>query len=452
MNTNISKESSQGGTLGLMACVAIIVGGMIGSAIFSLSGLTIVDAGPSATVSWIIAAVIMLIYALCVAELSTIFPKSGGVFVFPAKALGKNPQQGSLWGWLSTWGYINANIVAVAFSAVYISIYLGAGFGISNEWQVPLAIISILFCLLLNALRVAVAGKVNGILVSGLVLALGIFIVVAFFGDKWNTTLLTPFFSQGQAGIFGFLSAVPTAMMAYGSIVAIAFMVGDVKNPQKNVPKSILIAMAIVAFLYVMVILATSGIITAEFLQENPGLTYIPLYAAANSKLTAFPWLSKVISIAAILALLTTMLVLIALTSRAMQASSENKLLPKLFAKKGKGGTPLFSSAIFSLVSIALACFPVFTQDIIGFAALFSVVTITINFISLIVARKKFPNGENRFHAPGGKILPIAGMALIAVCYIPDIANGGWLIWVYSIIWYAVGFAIYWFSNARKGL
>lgn len=452
MNKNVSGESSQGGTLGLMACVAIIVGGMIGSAIFSLSGLTILDAGPSATVSWIIAAVIMLIYALCVAELSTIFPKSGGVFVFPTKALGKTEKEGSLWGWLSTWGYINANIVAVAFSAIYVSIYLGAGFGISNDWQVPLAIISILFCLLLNALRVAVAGKVNGVLVSGLVIALGIFIVVALFGDKWDTSLLTPFFSQGRAGNFGFLSAVPTAMMAYGSIVAIAFMVGEVKNPQKTVPKSILIAMSIVTFIYVLVILATSGLIAADYLVANPGMTYIPLYAAVFTKLSAFPWLSKVISIAAILALLTTMLVLIALTSRAMQASSENKLLPKIFSKKGKGGTPLFSSLVFSLASIALACFPVFTQEIIGFAALFSVVTIAINFISLIVARKKFPNMENRFHAPGGKILPILGMALIAICYIPDIANGGWIIWVYSAVWYAVGFAIYWFSKARKGL
>ena len=452
MDKQTSSRSSEQGTLRLMACVAIIIGGMIGSAIFSLSGLTILDAGPSATVSWIIAAVIMLIYALCVAELSIIFPKSGGVFVFPAKALGKNEQQGSLWGWLSTWGYINANIVAVAFSAVYVSIYLGAGFGISNDWQIPLAILSILFCLLLNALRVAIAGKVNGILVSGLVIALDIFVVVAFFGGKWDTSLLTPFFSQGRAGNVGFLSAVPTAMMAYGSIVAIAFMVGEVKNPQKNVPKSILIAMSIVTFIYVLVILATSSLIAADYLKANPGMTYIPLYAAVFTKLSAFPWLSKVISIAAILALLTTMLVLIALTSRAMQASSENKLLPKIFSKKGKGRTPLFSSVIFSLASIALACFPVFTQEIIGFAALFSVVTIAINFISLIVARKKFPNIENRFHAPGGKVLPIAGMTLIAVCYVPDIINGGWIIWAYSIIWYAVGFIVWKLSKASKSI
>ena len=79
--------------IGLVSCVTMIAGGMIGSAIFSLSGMTMYNAGASAIVSWAIAAVIMLIYGLVCAELSTIFPKSGGVFVFPSKALGKKPPQ-----------------------------------------------------------------------------------------------------------------------------------------------------------------------------------------------------------------------------------------------------------------------------------------------------------------------------------------------------------------------
>lgn len=61
--------NNQGGSLGLVACVTMIAGGMIGSAIFSLSGLTVYQAGPSAILSWVIAAAIMLIYGLVVAEL-----------------------------------------------------------------------------------------------------------------------------------------------------------------------------------------------------------------------------------------------------------------------------------------------------------------------------------------------------------------------------------------------
>ncbi len=445
----MNKQNSSP-SLGLFACVTIIVGGMIGSAIFSLSGLTMFIAGPSAILSWLLAASIMLIYGLCVAELSSIFPKSGGVFVFPSKVLGKTEKEGSLWGWISTWGYVNANIVAVAFAAIYVSTYLGAGFGLSADLQVPLAIASILFCFLLNTLRISVTGKINNILVLGLIIALGVFVGVALFGGEWDASMLSPFFLQGSGGETGFLAAVPTAMVGYGSIVAIAFMVGEVKNPNKNVPKSIFIALFIVASVYAVVVLATTGLVSAQFLSENPGMRFIPLYAAVFTKLTAFPWLSKVVSIAAVLALLTTMLVVLALTSRAIQASADKKLLPALFAKTGATGTPVAATTLVALCSIVVSCFPAFTQQIVGFGALFATVTIVINIVSLIVARKKIDYIEGNFRAPGGNALPVLGLGLIVVCYIPDILNGGWVIWAYTLAWYAVGFLVYLCSKNRK--
>ena len=102
-----------------------------------------------------------------------------------------------------------------------------------------------------------------------------------------------------------------------------AFMVSEVKNPNKNVPKSVLIAMIIVLCLYLGIILATVGMVSAEFLMDNPGMQFIPLYAAAFTKLAAIPWVSKLISIAALLALLTTMLTVMSLTSRAIQAAAD---------------------------------------------------------------------------------------------------------------------------------
>ena len=81
----MTDNQNNGGSLGLGACIAMLVGGMIGSAIFSLSGLTMYTAGPAAIVSWIIAAAVMLIYGLIVSELSTIFPHSGGDLFFQLK-------------------------------------------------------------------------------------------------------------------------------------------------------------------------------------------------------------------------------------------------------------------------------------------------------------------------------------------------------------------------------
>ncbi len=446
-----NNQNNQGGSLGLLACVTMIAGGMIGSAIFSLSGLTVYLAGPSAILSWIIAAAIMLIYGLVVAELSTIFPKSGGVFVFPSKALGKTEKTGKLWGWISTWGYINANIVAIAFAAIYVGTYLGVGFPVFANLQIPLALGAIAFCFILNTLKFAVAGRLNNILVGVLILTMLIFICVGIFGGSWDSSQLVPFFSQGASGSTGFLSVVPTAMVGYGSIVAIAFMVSEVKNPNKNVPKSILIAMGIVVTLYSLIILATVGLITAGYLAENPGMRFIPLYAASFTKLTAYPWIAKIISISAVLALLTTMLVVIALTSRAIAATAEGGLLPEALGRSGKTGTPIYATILVAALGAIVSCFPEFTAEIVSLGALFAAITISINCVSLIVARKKNAYVPGNFRAPGGNVLPVVVLIILIICYIPDIIGGGWVLWLYTIVWYLLGFIIYsYYSRKNK--
>lgn len=440
----MSEEKNK---IGLFTCVTIIVGSMIGSAIFSLSGLTMYKAGPAAILSWVIAALIMLVYGLVCAELSTRFPRSGGVFVFPSKALGKNGKDSTLWGWISTWGYINANIVAVAFAAIYVATYLGAGFQLPNGMQIPLAIITVAICLLLNSIKFSVAGKLNSILVGALVASLSVYVIACFCGGSWDFSMLEPFFTQGKTGTFGFMAAVPTAMVGYGSIVAIAFMVSEVKNPSKNVPKAVLIAMSIVAIIYILIILATLGLVSASFLDENPGMRYIPLYAACFTKLSMFPWLSKVVSIAAILALVTTILVVLALTGRAIQAASIDGILPKVFAKSNRFGVPAFATSAVAILAAIISCFPSFTEQIVGFGTLFAAVTISINIISLYVARHKNLGTENIFTAPGGQFLPALSLVLIIACYIPDIISGGWIIWVYTIVWYALGIGIFKLSS-----
>ena len=355
-------DNKQGGKLGLLTCVTMIVGGMIGSAIFSLTGLTIFNAGPSALLSWGIAAIIMFAYGLIVAELATIFPRSGGVFVFPAKALGKKESTGKFWGWISTWGYINANIVAIAFAAIYVGTYLGVGFPIFADMQIPLAIGSVVIIFLLNTLKFSMAGKANNILVLGLVITLIIYGCVGLFSGNWDGAMLTPFFTQGAAGGSGFLAAVPTAMVGYGSIVAIAFMVSEVRDPNKNVPKSIVIAMSVVFALYLIVILSTVGLISAQYLSENPGMQFIPLYAAAFTKLASITWLGKLISVSAVLALFTTMLVVMALTSRAIAATAAGGMLPAKLAKEGKTGTPIYATILVTVCSIVISCFPQFVK------------------------------------------------------------------------------------------
>ena len=437
-------SNNENNKLGLLDSTTILIGGMIGSAIFSLSGMTIFNAGPASIISWIIAAVILFAYGLQTAELSTIYPSSGGVFVFPAKALGKSRKSRQIIGWISAWAYLFGCLGGAAFSATYVGTYLGVAFPSLNNAQVVIALATVVICGLLNLFNLSVTGKANTALTILLVATLVVFVVIALFSGKWDTTLFTPFFTQGAAGTTGFLTAIPIAMVAYGSIVAVAFMVGQIKDPNKTVPKAMIIAMAIVATLYVLVMVAVLGLVSSQFLQENPGMAYIPLYAAAFTSLSSIPWLTKLISISAVLALFTTIIVLIQLASRTLQAAAQDKVLPKCFAKENEKTKVAVVPTIVVIIAIGLlAAFPSFTIMIVSMGALSSALVVAIICITVVAARKQHPHVEGGFKAPGGNALPVITLMVLVACYVPDIVNGGWQIWVYTAGYLLIGYIIY---------
>jgi len=441
----MSNEQNDG-KLGLGAGVSILVGGMIGSAIFSLSGVTIYGAGPASILSWIIGAVVMLVFGLVCAELASRYPRSGGVYEFPARALSP------AWGWLMCWGFINVTFCGVAFSAIYVGTYLSASFTnlSGTTWQVILALVSILFCFLLNALKISTAGKVNNILVIALAIACAIYVIVAFTSGKWVGANMVPFFTQGSAGSVGFLAMVPTAILGYGNICALAFMAQEVRNPNKTIPKAMFIGMACTVVIYGLIILATLGLVTSQFLAQNPGMTYIPMFAACFVSLTSTPWLAAVVSIAAVLALITTMLVSIAMTGQAMKSAAEDKILPAWFGKTAKNGEPVNAFAIISIISAIISLFPQYTMQIVNMGAFFSVIVNIVLLICIIPARKKAPLPEGGYKAPGGNALPIIVLIVLLVCNATTFLNGNLMIWIYTIAWYFVGYLIYKFSAGGK--
>ena len=212
------------------------------------------------------------------AEMACYYPKSGGVYVFPAKAF--RGSRGKFLGWLSCWSYIIGNFAAIAFSAIYVGVYLGAAFPDVANFQTPIAIASLLFVLFLNIIKVKRTGQINNIMVSALIILMIIFVGVALSNSSFDIKNFVPFFEQGQAGTFGFVSMIPIALMSYSAIVAIAFMANEVENPKNTIPRASVIAIIVLAILYCLILFATLGIVTADYLSKNPDLEMIPLFAA----------------------------------------------------------------------------------------------------------------------------------------------------------------------------
>lgn len=431
--------------LGIVSAVALLVSGMIGSAIFSMSGLTICYAGPASIISWILAALIQLFYGLAMAELAIVYKKNGGVFVFPEATFGG--KIGKLLGFLSAWGCLMADVIAVAFSSMYVGRYLSASFSGLGDYIGIISILSILLCLVLNIINFSTTGKINTVLAIALGALLLLYSFLVLKSDSFTLQNMQPFFTQGAEGTFGFLKAVPIAMIAYSSIMSVSFMAGEVDEPNRNIPKAVCIGMFIVVSIYTLVMLATVGVISASELGESDAV-YIPLFQVCFTKLSSIGWLARLISIAASIALITTMLVVIAMSGRNLKAIADKELLPKVFSKEGKTSTPAFSLLIVCIFGMILSQFQSITEILINLGALFAIVTIAINFIVLLYMRRKRGKAKE-FTAPLSNSFVIIVLIVMVSCYIPDIINGGKALWIFSISWYIIGYIIYKVMYAR---
>lgn len=157
---------------------------------------------------------------------------------------------------------------------------MGAVFpGVSN-FQTPIAIASLLFVLVLNIVKVKRTGQINNVMVTVLIVMMLVFVGVAVTNSAFDDRNFVPFFEQGQAGPLGFVSMIPIALMSYSAIVAVAFMANEVENPKKTIPRASVISIVVLAVLYCLILFATLGIVTADYLSSNPNVQMIPLFAA----------------------------------------------------------------------------------------------------------------------------------------------------------------------------
>ena len=437
------------GKLGLFACIAIIIGGCVGSAIFSLLGQTILYAGPASVISWFAAGLILALYGMQVCELAVRYPQSGGVFAFPQKAFGGN--KGEFLGYISAWGYIISNIIAIAFSAISIGNFMGNGFAfLSGEgWKIALAVSAVLFCAALNLMKITDTGRFNSIFVGILAAGMLVFVGFAFFGTRpdgtaaFNPAYFENFLTTGS-GLKGVFRAIPIASCAYSACVAISFMVNEVKDPAKTIPSSLSIGLIIVIVLYLLFAVATIGTCSYS-LFETPGLEFLQFAPQFGSilmdGLAAYPWLAKLIAVNAFIALMTTMLVLLALNARAVQAVAASGHFPAMLGKENKNGVPAAATLACALPALLLCLRPAWVETLVNLGAFFNVITMAITCIALIVSRRKTELRADEYRCPGGIAVPLATITVLGLCYL--IGNISITVAIFTVVIYAVGLAVF---------
>lgn len=401
----------RGGALGFWECFTIAVGGMVGSAIFSLSGVTFSLAGPAAVLSWILGGIIVLIYALNVAEMATKFPRAGGIYVYPSESLGTSPVIRQLGGWLAGWSWVNVTILGTAFGAIFVAQYLGTIWPALGKYVVPLGFLTVVLVFLLNALGITLMGKANLILTAALGLICLIYVVAA--APHGSASNLVPFFS-GAMGPRGFITSIPIAMLAYGSVIAVASAAEEIRDPRRTIPRAMGISVLVVILGYSLILLATYSNIRAEEVTPGSFGFYAPLHFAISKFAPSSRILFALVSVAALLAIFTTMLVMIMDAGRTLMAMGRTGLLPRAFAYVHPGTkTPLVSLLFASGVAAVIACFPGFTMQIINTGSFAFAVLVCIMVVSVICSRIYRQDARALFVTPGGYALQVLALAAV---------------------------------------
>jgi APA family basic amino acid/polyamine antiporter len=379
-------------SLGLFEVTMMSIGIIIGAGIYVVIGEAAGVTGNSLWIAFIIGAIVATFTGLSYAELSSRFSHAGAEYVYVQNSFGKTP------AWLVGWLLIAGNIIGGATVALGFSNYFSALF---NTPVIPIAIVVLLICGIILALGIKETASIT--ILFTLIEAVGLFIIIFIglqkFGDVDYLRLTN--------GLKGIIEGGVLIFFSYIGFQSITRLAEETKQPEKNIPKAIIISIIVTTIIYILVAIAAVSVIPAQDLaQEGAPLARIAETAFGQN---SFILLSGI----ALFSTFNTALMMLLSGSRLVYGISKEKVLPKLFSKVSKKTRAPWIAVIGVVLS---AVFFLFIGDLKSIANLtnFTVfaVFIAVN-ATLIFYRIKKPVKEG-FKVPFsiGKIpiLPVFGI------------------------------------------
>ena len=357
-------------TLTLSTAIAISIGGML-SGIFVLPGIAVGITGSSVWLAFLVAALCILPAVLSKAELATAMPKSGGSYIYVERAFGP------LFGTVSGLGLWLSLLLKSAFSLVGLSAYLYVVVQIDAGLSKVIALISLVLILVLNVFGVKKVGNTQLAIVS--ISLVSLVVLIIFGANSFDSELLCPVFSDGN---YGFISAVAFLYISYAGVTKVAAVAGEIKNPEKNLPRSMLISLFLITLIYVFVGLVLVGNVEASVLSTD----IRPIYTL--SKILggeAFGYAAGVVGVITLLSMANSGVLA---SSRFPFAMARDKMLPGFFGTVSSRFLTPVNSIIITCIIIALAVFYLDVEKIAKLASAFKVMMFIAINLAVIVLRE----------------------------------------------------------------
>ena len=466
-----SERSGLRRELGVGSLVMLSIGAVIGAGIFSsigtaaagqlaADGTTVVryGAGPALVVSFILLGGVCALAALCYSELAAMIPQAGSAYAYSYATLGE------LVAWIIGWDlileYAVGNVaVAIAWSGYFVSLMSGMGIAFP-EWLVhgyrevllappdsPLkalmqsaphvggtpvllnlpafVIVGLITWLLVLGVREST--RVNNVMVAIKLVVLAVFVIIGV--QHIDTANYHPFAPNGFRGIH---QGAAIVFFAYIGFDAISTAAEETKNPQKTMPRGIMLGLLVCTVIYVIVGAVATGLVPYKQLLSND-----PLAAAFNQAgLQRFSWF---ISLGAVVSMSAVLLVFQYGQPRIFMAMARDGLLPRFAAKiHPKYRTPHVTTMLTGVfvASWALIGDAGETYDLTNIGTLFAFALVCIG---VLVLRKTDPTRPRPFRVPFVWPVCLGGAAAcVYVMYgLPPQA------WARFGIWLVIGMVLY---------
>jgi len=355
MTTDAAKERS----LGIAACTAIVVGNMVGSG-FYLSPSAVAPYGSIAILVWALMGGGAICLGLTFAKLARLRPETGGPYAYTRIAYGDFPGFLIAWVyWISIWASLP--VIAVAFAGAILDMFPGLH---SRMMAAVLTLGAIWAVVLINLRGVKEAGffaelmTYSKLIPFGAVAIIGLFYVDPSHFSTFNA-ISKPLFSATAA-------LAPLTMFAYLGLESATVPAGDVKDPERTIPRSTILGIVTATLLYVLGTIAVMGIVPREQLVKSVA----PFSDAAQ--IIWGPWGATAISIAVILSSIGALNGWTLLMGQVPMAAARDGLFPSIFSRMSQQGVP----AIGIMLSATLATILVIIQaaGTSGFQSFYSLV------------------------------------------------------------------------------
>ncbi|MFL2593083.1 MAG: amino acid permease [Flavobacteriaceae bacterium] len=357
-------------TLSLPGAIAVSIGGML-SGIFVLPGLAVGITGSSVWLAFLVAALCILPAVLSKSELGTAMPKSGGTYVYIERAFG--PLFGTIAGiglWLSL-------LLKSAFSLVGLSAYLYVVVNIDEAYTKAIALLALLLIFLLNVFGLKKVEKTQLFIVSVSIISLIVITVLGF--NSFDSILTEPVFSDGSNG---FIAGVAFLYISYAGVTKIAAIAGEIKNPAKNLPLTMIISLFLITTIYCFVALALVGNVEASILATDIKPIHTLFQTIGGD---TFGLIAGVVGVLTLMSMANSGVLA---SSRFPFAMSKDGLLPSYLAGiNSKFMTPV-SAILTTSTLIALAIIFLDVVKIAKLASAFKVLMFIFNELTVIVLRE----------------------------------------------------------------